>query len=54
MRWIGLICIIFSISASSEPVRDNSDLTQFDQPFLLGDWYLINQIQKHPKKTFWR
>ncbi len=52
MRWIGLICIIFSISASSEPVRDNSDLTQFDQPFLLGDWYLINPNPEVSQENF--
>jgi hypothetical protein len=32
-----------SLSATSaEITRPKSDLTQFDYPFLLGDWYLIN------------
>jgi hypothetical protein len=32
--------------------RDNSDLTQFDQPFLLGDWYLVNPNPEESKENF--
>ncbi|WP_282177360.1 hypothetical protein [Vibrio nereis] len=52
MRWIGILCIIFSISAWGTPVRDNADLSQFDHPFLLGDWYLINPNPEESQENF--
>lgn len=52
MRLIGLISLILSFSVFGNEARDNSDLTQFDQPFLLGDWYLINQNPEESKENF--
>lgn len=52
MRLIGLISLILSFSVFGNETRDNSDLTQFDQPFLLGDWYLINQNPEESKENF--
>lgn len=52
MRLIGLISLILSFSVFGNDARDNSDLTQFDQPFLLGDWYLINQNPEESKENF--
>ncbi|NOH79781.1 hypothetical protein F0231_08485 [Vibrio sp. RE86] len=52
MRLIGLISLILSFSVFGNSARDNSDLTQFDQPFLLGDWYLINQNPEESNENF--
>lgn len=52
MRLIGLISLIFCFSAFGNTTRDNSDLTQFDQPFLLGDWYLVNPNPEESKENF--
>jgi hypothetical protein len=52
MKWIGLISLIFSFSVFGNQARDNSDLTQFDQPFLLGDWYLVNPNPQESKENF--
>ncbi|ASU22219.1 hypothetical protein CCZ37_06305 [Vibrio qinghaiensis] len=46
MKWISIIftCIVL-ISTSTvqgSGIRTHQDLTQFDLPFLLGDWYLLN------------
>ncbi|MDF9389322.1 hypothetical protein EXZ60_10815 [Vibrio sp. 1151_11] len=48
MKWISIIftCIVLiSTSAAqsqSSGTQTHQDLTQFDLPFLLGDWYLLN------------
>lgn len=52
MRLIGLISLILSFSIYAEANRDNSDLTQFDQPFLLGDWYLVNPNPEESQENF--
>ncbi|RTZ16891.1 hypothetical protein EJ063_08885 [Vibrio aquaticus] len=52
MRLIGLISLILSFSIYAETSRDNSDLTQFDQPFLLGDWYLVNPNPEESQENF--
>ncbi len=52
MKWIGLISLIFSFAVFGNQARDNSDLTQFDQPFLLGDWYLVNPNPQESKENF--
>lgn len=43
MKWliVFLTCVSFYLS-SSELREHRNDLTQFDYPFLLGDWYLVN------------
>lgn len=48
MRLMALFLLLFNCSVFAEQARDNSDLTQFDQPFLLGDWYLVNT---HPEQS---
>ncbi|MFM2589915.1 hypothetical protein [Vibrio sp. TBV020] len=52
MRLIGLISLILSFSVFGNGTRDNSDLTQFDQPFLLGDWYLVNPDPEESNENF--
>jgi len=52
MRWIGVLLTCFSLSCFANEVRDNSDLTQFDQPFLLGDWYLVNPNPEQSEENF--
>ncbi|TFH90216.1 hypothetical protein [Vibrio ouci] len=52
MRLIGLISLIICFSVFGNESRDNSDLTQFDQPFLLGDWYLVNPNPEESQENF--
>ncbi|MBU2898867.1 hypothetical protein [Vibrio hepatarius] len=52
MRWIGVLLICFSLPCLANEVHDNSDLTQFDQPFLLGDWYLVNPNPEQSEENF--
>ncbi|MEH0690360.1 hypothetical protein H4F05_05450 [Vibrio cholerae] len=56
MKWIGLILLMGSAWVSAErlspEVHDNSDLTQFDHPFLLGDWYLVNPSPDESAENF--
>ncbi|GLT19281.1 hypothetical protein GCM10007938_30630 [Vibrio zhanjiangensis] len=52
MRWIGFLLTCLSLSCLANEVRDNSDLTQFDQPFLLGDWYLVNPNPEQSEENF--
>ncbi|CAK4067904.1 hypothetical protein OH458_13935 [Vibrio sp. MarTm2] len=52
MKWFGLFCLLFSLTASANQNKDNADLTQFDQPFLLGDWYLINPNPENSQENF--
>ncbi|WCE31083.1 hypothetical protein [Vibrio sp. SCSIO 43137] len=53
MRWIIVIlaCISFTV-ASYEIDNDRSDITQFDHPFLLGDWYLVNHYPDESEQDF--
>ncbi len=52
MRWPLIIFAVFSVAAFSAPSKDNNDLTQFDLPFLLGDWYLVNPNLQKPQEDF--
>lgn len=52
MRWIGIICMLLSAFTWASPAKDNADLSQFDQPFLLGDWYLINPNPEGSRENF--
>lgn len=52
MKLIALASLIFSLSVFADEARDNSDLTQFDQPFLLGDWYLVNPNPEQSRENF--
>ncbi|SDG94795.1 hypothetical protein SAMN04488136_10580 [Vibrio xiamenensis] len=52
MRWTLIIIACLSLPALGTKLKDNSDLTQFDQPFLLGDWYLINPNMENPTENF--
>jgi hypothetical protein len=52
MRLITLILCFFALNVSAQSPRDNNDLTQFDQPFLLGDWYLINPNPDESANSF--
>jgi len=56
MKWITVIfaCIALTITGQSfgsmnGPIKD---LTQFDQPFLLGDWYLLNPAPEESEENF--
>ncbi|MGR5306016.1 hypothetical protein [Vibrio mediterranei] len=52
MRWITLLLCVLSFGVLSDTRKDNNDLTQFDQPFLLGDWYLVNPSPDEGPDTF--
>ncbi|WGW01802.1 hypothetical protein QF117_13580 [Vibrio sp. YMD68] len=52
MRWIIGLAMCVSFSVFSQDNNQGSDLTQFDQPFLLGDWYLINSDPENGNDNF--
>lgn len=52
MKLMALLSLLLSFSVMAESARDNSDLTQFDQPFLLGDWYLVNPNPEQSQENF--
>ncbi|PMJ91993.1 hypothetical protein [Vibrio sp. 10N.261.55.A7] len=52
MRWIVVLLACVSFSVFSQTSNDNKDLTQFDLPFLLGDWYLVNPDPKNSSDNF--
>ncbi len=57
MKWIITIFACFGLlmmtnqafSSTNSPMKD---LTQFDQPFLLGDWYLLNPAPEETEENF--
>ncbi|MGL4830600.1 MAG: hypothetical protein ACRCXG_15055, partial [Vibrio sp.] len=56
MKWIST-CMVGLLFATSSPVwsadkGERVDLTQFDQPLLLGDWYLQNPNPEHSSENF--
>ncbi|MBD1564483.1 hypothetical protein P4S52_01850 [Vibrio sp. SA48] len=56
MKWITLIvaCITVLVTHSvySSESTKHTDLTQFDLPFLLGDWYLLNDNPDSSSENF--
>lgn len=54
MRWIFIlfISIGINISIASDELDQKTDLTQFDMPLLLGDWYLINPDSDDSSENF--
>ncbi len=59
MKWLLLILASFSLTAassdigsSSKPALEKMDLTYFDTPLLLGDWYLINPKPEESEENF--
>ncbi|MDN3610073.1 hypothetical protein ACODM8_14625 [Vibrio ostreicida] len=52
MKWFTFLFACFSLAAFANEIRDNRDLTQFDQPFLLGDWYLVNPNPEQSEENF--
>lgn len=52
MRWTLIIIVCLSLPIYGKGLKDNSDLTQFDQPFLIGDWYLVNPNLDNATENF--
>ncbi|HHI5409224.1 TPA: hypothetical protein ACPXMY_000633 [Vibrio metoecus] len=58
MKWIFTFVISILFTASSTVLSANTtpgsraDLTQFDQPLLLGDWYLLNPNPEQSSENF--
>ncbi|NVD06630.1 hypothetical protein FCU94_06855 [Vibrio sp. JPW-9-11-11] len=52
MKLMAMLSLLLSFSVFADSARDNSDLTQFDQPFLLGDWYLVNPNPEQSEENF--
>ncbi|WED23162.1 lipocalin family protein [Vibrio sp. JC009] len=42
MRWLVLLMACISLQVASSELRNKGDLTSFDYPFILGNWYLVN------------
>ncbi|GAA5644771.1 MULTISPECIES: hypothetical protein [Vibrio] len=51
-KWILLLLACFSLTAASGETPPKNDLTQFDLPFLLGDWYLLNPEPEQSQENF--
>ena len=50
---IGLLLSCVAVAQSTEKQEKNeADLTQFDNPFLLGDWYLLNPNPENSQENF--
>ena len=52
MRSLLLFCACLSFSLSGSETPKTVDLTQFDLPFLLGDWYLVNPNPNESSENF--
>ncbi|TKF20743.1 hypothetical protein FCV43_13040 [Vibrio genomosp. F6] len=54
MRWflMLLVCVGANFSMANDVSEKNKDLTQFDMPLLLGDWYLINPDSNKSSENF--
>ncbi|WP_394244400.1 hypothetical protein [Vibrio astriarenae] len=52
MKWITIILTALSLQIASSVHSKEIDLTQFDQPFLLGDWYLLNPDPTNSEEDF--
>ncbi|PWI34173.1 hypothetical protein DI392_08275 [Vibrio albus] len=52
MKWLLLILTsVFAITVKAD-INLKGDLTQFDYPFLLGDWYLFNPNPQQSQEDF--
>lgn len=56
MKWI-FTCVMSLLFTASSPFLSannlsRADLTQFDQPLLLGDWYLLNPNPEQSSENF--
>ncbi|MGR5118284.1 hypothetical protein ACPV5L_08780 [Vibrio astriarenae] len=52
MKWITIIFAVISFNIAASEQGKSIDLTQFDQPFLLGDWYLLNPDPTNSQEDF--
>ncbi len=56
MKWLLLLLVCLSLTAASSNLKvrqpDIQDLTQFDQPLLLGDWFLFNASPEDSNQDF--
>ncbi|WP_367986450.1 hypothetical protein AB2S62_07745 [Vibrio sp. NTOU-M3] len=52
MRFIIIVLACLSFSLSANDTKKKNDLTQFDSPFLIGDWYLINPEPEKSSENF--
>ncbi len=52
MKWFILILACISVGTTSAKEKESSDITQFDHPFLLGDWYLVNPYPEESEQDF--
>ncbi|WP_428772511.1 hypothetical protein [Vibrio sp.] len=52
MRWIWILLLSLSCVTAAHARGYGNDLTQFDLPLLLGDWYLINPSPEDSKENF--
>jgi len=56
MKWITVIFACLGLTMTSPAFSSGDgplrDITQFDQPFLLGDWYLLNPDPESTQEDF--
>ena len=52
MKLLIIILACFSIGTARAELSMKGDLTQFDYPFLLGDWYLFNPDPQQSEEDF--
>ncbi|MBW3697003.1 hypothetical protein EK599_14980 [Vibrio sp. T187] len=52
MKWMLILLACISLGAASNESSAPNDLSHFDQPLLLGDWYLVNQNPDSGNENF--
>ncbi|WP_394250866.1 hypothetical protein [Vibrio profundi] len=52
MRWMLIFLACISLGVASNESTNKGDLSYFDQPLLLGDWYLVNQNPDEGSENF--
>ena len=52
MKLIGILLACFSLAAWSSTTKESDALSYFDNPFLLGDWYLVNSNPEQSRENF--
>lgn len=52
MKWLIMLLACFAMQVGASESRAKNDLTSFDYPFLLGNWYLVNPNPNTEQQDF--
>ncbi len=54
MKWFIILLSVCCFSVSSAETNKEDELSHFDTPFLIGDWYLMNPNPDDSSENFER